>query len=86
MNTKQTSLKKKKKKINQFAVVSSPVVSKLSLQLKKEKRKQASKALQHYYVHSFSGERESWCHDEGEGRETETPVKRESFLAQGLEL
>lgn len=65
------------------------LVSKFSLQLKKKKKKskQASKALQHYYVHSFSGEeRESWCHDEGKGRETETPVKQESLLARRLEL
>lgn len=60
------------------------LVSKLSLQLKKIK--QASKALQHYYVHSLSGEergRESWCLDEGEGGEIETLLKQESFLARG---
>lgn len=60
------------------------LVSKLSLQLKKSN--QASKALQHYYVHSFSSEGESWCHDEGKGRETETPVKQESLLARRLQL
>lgn len=72
--------------VSQFSNES--LISKLSLQFKKKgkKGKQASKALQHYYVHSSSGERESWCHDEGKGRETETPVKQESFLAQRLEL
>lgn len=82
----------KKKSQIQFAVVSSPVghmtpVTKLSLQFKKKKGKQASKALQHYYVHSFSSEMErAGVMMRGKGREMETPMKQESFLAQGLQL
>lgn len=82
---------KKEDKISLQWSVSSPMNhwylnSAYSLKKRGKKGKQASKALQHYYVHSSSGERESWCHDEGKGRETETPVKQESFLAQRLEL
>lgn len=36
-----------------------------------------------YTASRAKGERESWCRDEGRGRETETPVKQESFLARG---
>lgn len=49
----------------------------------KRKSKQASKALQHYYVHSVSGEERepvSWWR---KGCETKTPVKPEPFLARG---
>lgn len=75
------------KKTKLFAVVISPVghmtpVSKPDLRFKKSK--QASKALQHYYVHSSSGGKRSRCLDEGRECETETPVKQDSCWKWGL--
>lgn len=83
-------LKKNTSDKKRFAVVSSQGVTwhwclnlGYSYNVMKRKSKQASKALQHYYVHSVSGEERepvSWWR---KGRETKTPVKPESFLARG---
>lgn len=88
MSTEQTI--KNNEKIIRSGQLSSVSLVKLSLQLKKKKGNKVNKQAKPYSTTMYTAppvsERESWCQDEGTERDTETPMKQESFLARGLEL